>query len=176
MTRIEATEAELAALDKSLLDALTPLASALRARATGLPEDRMWEADPVEVTLSILTAWKVVDAEVERLTAGAARTAGSYGASYEQMGAAWGITRQGARKKWPDAINRSAAGLEPSAVELFGGSAELFWAPALGGWRWTGRGADGTHGEADGSAAFGTKETAAAYAGIFLREHAVDQG
>lgn len=106
MMPLEITTAEEAALDKALLDALNPLASAMRARATGLPEERMWDADPVDVTLSILTAWKVVDAEVKRLTAIAARTAGSYGASYEQLGAAWGITRQGARKKWPEAVER----------------------------------------------------------------------
>ncbi|MFI8885243.1 hypothetical protein ACIGW9_22950, partial [Streptomyces sp. NPDC053813] len=81
----EITHEEQTALDKALLDALDPLASAMRARVTGLPVERMWDADPVDVTLSVLTAWKVVDAEVKRLTAIAAGTAGSYGASYEQL-------------------------------------------------------------------------------------------
>lgn len=176
VTDTEAINAELADLDKNLYDALTPLASAMRARATGLPENRMWNADPTEVALSILAAWKVVDTAVGRLTAQAARTAGSYGASYEQMGAAWGITRQGARKKWPDAINRSAgAELEPSIVQLFGGTAALFWEPSSGGWRWTGQAADGARTEADGSLPCDTKEEAAAYAGAFLKEHAVKQ-
>ncbi|MFI5772682.1 hypothetical protein ACIA74_30040 [Streptomyces sp. NPDC051658] len=176
MTLPEITTAEQTVLDKALLDALNPLASAMRARVTGLPEERMWDAEPIDVTLSILGTWKVVDAEVKRLTAIAAKTAGSYGASYEQLGAAWGITRQGARKKWPDAIDRSApAGAEPSRIELCGGSAELFRDPSSGGWRWAGRGADGTCDEADRTAYYATKEEAAAHAGVFLSEHVAEQ-
>ncbi|MFI8887513.1 hypothetical protein ACIGW9_34860, partial [Streptomyces sp. NPDC053813] len=50
------------------------------------------------------------------------------------LGAAWGITRQGARKKWPDALDRSTpAEAEPSRIELCGGSAELFPDPSSGG-------------------------------------------
>ncbi|MFJ6853346.1 hypothetical protein ACIQM3_22935 [Streptomyces sp. NPDC091271] len=116
--------------------------------------------------------WRVMDSAVSRLTARAARTAGSYGASYEQLGAAWGITRQGARKKWPDAVDRPAAAAERGTVELFGGTAELFLESSSGSWRWTGRGADGTDGTADGDALCGSKEEAAAYAGAFLKEHA----
>ncbi|MER5555331.1 hypothetical protein ABT001_27305 [Streptomyces sp. NPDC002793] len=172
MTANDVTPAELTVLEQSLCDALTPLASALRARTTGLPEDRMWAADPVEVSLSVLASWKVVDATVARLTARAARTAGAYGASYEQLGAAWGITRQGARKKWPDAVGRPAAAAEPGTVELFGGTAELFREPSSGDWRWKGRGADGVHGAADSAVTCATKEEAAAYAGAFLKEHA----
>ncbi|MEV7782239.1 hypothetical protein [Kitasatospora sp. NPDC088351] len=172
MKPTEATSAELASLDRALQDALTPLATALRARATGLTEDRMWNADPIEVTLSVLAAWKVVDTEVERLTAIAARTAGSYGANYEQLGAAWGITRQGARKKWPDAVERPAAKSDRATVELFGGKAELSRDPASGHWRWTARGADGTAGTTDSGTSWATKEEAAAHAGAFLNEHA----
>ncbi|WP_405720216.1 hypothetical protein [Streptomyces sp. NBC_00046] len=171
----EITPAEEAALDRALLDALSPLASAMRARATGLPEERMWDADPIDVTLSVLTAWKVVDAEVKRLTAIAAGTAGSYGASYEQLGAAWGITRQGARKKWPEAIERpTSRAAESSFVELCGGSAEVSRDPSSGGWKWAGQGADGTRDEADSTSHYATKEEAAAHAGAFLKEHATD--
>ncbi|WP_438295871.1 hypothetical protein [Streptomyces sp. HUAS TT7] len=140
MTSFEITPEEQAELDKALYDALTPLASTLHSRASGLPEDRMWEADPVEATLSVLAAWKVVDAEVKRLTAIAAGTAGSYGASYEQMGAVWGITRQGARKKWPEAVSRPAttAARTSGALDLCGGTAEVTLEPSSGGWRWTG--------------------------------------
>ncbi|MEU5049246.1 hypothetical protein [Streptomyces sp. NPDC021096] len=175
MLSFEITPEEQAELDKALHDALNPLASALRSRASGLPEDRMWEADPVEVTLSVLAAWKVMDAEVKRLTAIAAGTAGSYGASYEQMGAVWGITRQGARKKWPDAVSRPAttAARTSSPLELCGGTAELTQEPSSGGWRWTGKGADGTQGEADAGTSYATKEEAAAHAGAFLKEHTV---
>jgi hypothetical protein len=130
MTVYEITPEEQNELGKALYDALHPLASAIRSRRSGLPADRMWEADPVEVTLSVLAAWKVLDAEVKRLTAHAAATAGSYGASYEQMGAVWGITRQGARKKWPDAVSRTApATAGRSTLALFGGTAELLQPP-----------------------------------------------
>ncbi|MCB8906416.1 MULTISPECIES: hypothetical protein [unclassified Streptomyces] len=169
MTSSGITPEEQAELDKALYDALNPLASALRQRASGLPADRMWAADPVDVALSVLAAWKVVDAEVKRLTAIAAGTAGSYGASYEQMGAVWGITRQGARKKWPDAVTRPAG----VALELWGGTAEL--TPTSGGWGWTGKGADGTSGPAAGDERYATREEAAAHAGAFLKEHALDQ-
>ncbi|MET7300582.1 hypothetical protein [Embleya sp. NPDC005575] len=126
------------------------------------------------MTLSVLAAWKVVDAEVKRLTANAAATAGSYGARYEQLGAVWGITRQGARKKWPDAVNRTAPPTaHTSSLELFGGTAELVHVPS-GGWKWTGKGADGTSGATGDGTYYATTEEAAAHAGAFLKEHALD--
>ncbi|MGW0664853.1 hypothetical protein [Streptodolium elevatio] len=173
MTVSEITPEEQVELDKALYDALNPLASAIRSRQTGLPEDRMWAADPVDVALSVLAAWKAMDAEVRRLSAQAAATAGSYGASYEQLGAVWGITRQGARKKWPGAVNRpgpAAAGTRTLA--LFGGTAELVQAPA-GDWGWTGKGADGVSGTVADGTRYATTEEAAAHAGAFLKEHAL---
>ncbi|WDG29436.1 hypothetical protein N7925_14280 [Streptomyces sp. CA-278952] len=179
MTAFGITPEEQVELDKALYDALDPLASAIRSRLSGLPEDRKWEAEPVEVALSVLAAWKVVDTEVKRLTAIAAGTAGTYGASYEQLGSVWGITRQGARKKWPEAVSRPAAP-ESSAnrtVELCGGTAELTREPASGGWRWTGVGADGARGAADAEVRYATPEEAAAHAGAFLKGHSrVDGG
>ena len=174
MTVSEITPQEQAELDKALYDALNPLASAIRSRETGLPADRMWEADPVEVALSILAAWKVVDVEIKRLAEQAAATAGSYGASYEQLGAVWGITRQGARKKWPDAVSRPApAAAGRSTLALFGGTAELVQSPS-GDWRWAGKGADGASGTATDGTLYATAEEAAAHAGAFLKEHALD--
>ncbi|MFG2949419.1 hypothetical protein [Streptomyces adustus] len=176
MADAEITPEERTELDKTLYDALNPLASAIRSRETGLAVDRMWEADPVEVALSVLAAWKVMDVEVRRLTARAAATAGSYGASYEQLGAVWGITRQGARKKWPDAVSRPAPGTAGrSTLALFGGTAELVQASS-GGWAWTGRGADGTSSPVADGTCHATAEEAAAHAGAFLKEHALDAG
>ncbi|WP_327705626.1 hypothetical protein OG530_32055 [Streptomyces decoyicus] len=174
MASIGLTPEERADLGKALTDALNPLAAAIRSRWSGLSMARMWEADPVAVTLSVLAAWKVVDAEVKQLTARAAATAGSYGASYEQMGAVWGITRQGARKKWPDAAPRPAAAAAKTgmALELFGGTAELVQDPSSGGWAGAGEGADETRGAAEDGTWYATKEEAAARAGAFLREHA----
>ncbi|MFH9350098.1 hypothetical protein [Kitasatospora sp. NPDC017646] len=168
MTAVEITPEERSELASALLEALNPLATAVRARAAGLPEERMWDADPAEVALSVLSAWKLVDVEVKRLTATAAATAGSYGASYEQLGVAWGITRQGARKKWPEAVGRPAA--RPGSLELFGGTAELARDEAADGWRWTATGADGETGRA--AVGHPTREEAAAHAGAFLAEHA----
>ncbi|MFJ6577665.1 hypothetical protein ACIQMY_17020 [Streptomyces sp. NPDC091368] len=112
-----------------------------------------------------------MDAAVRRLTAMAAGTAGSYGASYEQMGAVWGITRQGTRKKWPDAVVRTPA-TASAALELFGGTAELTLDPSSRRWTWTARGADGEHGAAGADTGCATREEAAAYAGAFLQGHA----
>ncbi len=173
MASIEITPEERAELAKALTDALTPLAAAIRSRQSGLSPARMWDADPLEVTLSVLAAWKVVDTEVKELTALAAATAGSYGATYEQLGAVWGMTRQGARKKWPDAVPRPAAARARggSSLELFGGSAELTQDQLSGGWAWKAEGADGTRGAAEDGTWYATKEEAAAHAGAFLREH-----
>ncbi|MFE1273357.1 hypothetical protein [Streptomyces sp. NPDC058758] len=174
MTAIEITPEEQAELDRALYDALTPLASAIRSRESGLPADRMWDASPVDVALSVLAAWKVVDGQVKRLTERAAVTAGSYGASYEQLGAVWGITRQGARKKWPEAVGRPAStAASGRTLALFGGTAELVRSPS-GEWSWTGRGADGASGTAAEGARYATAEEAAAHAGAFLKEHARD--
>ncbi|MGW6007913.1 hypothetical protein [Streptomyces sp. NPDC055210] len=172
----EITEEEQVELAKALYGALHPLASAIRSRETGLPTDRMWEAAPVEVALSVLAAWKVMDAEVRRLAGQAATTAGSYGASYEQLGAVWGITRQGARKKWPDAVSRPAhAAAGRRSLALFGGTAELVQA-AAGDWSWTGEGADGVSGTVVDGTTYTTAEEAAAHAGAFLKEHALGPG
>ncbi|MFJ9106635.1 hypothetical protein [Streptomyces sp. NPDC102283] len=170
MTAFGITPEEQVELDKALHDALDPLASAIRSRLSGLPEDRKGEAEPVEVALSVLAAWKVVDTEVKRLTATAAGTAGTYGASYEQLGSVWGITRQGARKKWPEAVSRPVSANR--TVELCGGTAEVTREPGSGGWRWTGVGADGTRGAAEADVRYATPEEAAAHAGAFLKGHA----
>ncbi|MFE2723824.1 hypothetical protein [Kitasatospora sp. NPDC059327] len=58
------TATEQAALDRILLDALDPLASAVRARATGYRVDRGRPADPAEVAPAVIGIWKVVDQEV----------------------------------------------------------------------------------------------------------------
>ncbi|MGA4980179.1 hypothetical protein [Streptomyces cinereoruber] len=172
MAAFEITPEEQAELAKALYDALNPLASAIRSRETGLSADRMWDASPVDVALSVLAAWKVMDGEVKRLTERAAATAGSYGASYEQLGAVWGITRQGARKKWPGAVSRPASATA-GRLALFGGTAELVQSSS-GGWGWTGRGADGASSTVAERPPYATAEEAAAHAGVFLKEHALD--
>lgn len=173
MTTPGITTEEQIELDKALYDALNPLASAIRSRETGQPAERMWEANPVEVALSVLAAWKVMDAEVRRLAGQAAATAGSYGASYGQLGAVWGITRQGARKKWPDVVTRPASAAGTRTLALFGGSAELVRTPS-GDWSWEGTGADGASGTVADGVRYATAEEAAAHAGAFLGEHALD--
>ncbi|MFB7513133.1 hypothetical protein [Streptomyces sp. NPDC056144] len=176
MTVFEISPEEQAELDKALYDALNPLASAIRSRQTGMPAERMWDASPLDVALSVLAAWKVLDGEVKRLTGRAAATAGSYGASYEQLGAVWGITRQGARKKWPEAVSRPApAAAGRTALALFGGTAEVVRSSS-GGWGWAGRGADGVSAAAADGVVYASAEEAAAHAGAFLKEHALGDG
>lgn len=47
--------------------------------------------------------------------------------------------------------------------------------PSPGGWRWTGRGADGTRGEPGSDSSDAKKEEAAAHAGAYPKEHTVDR-
>ncbi|MEU6238094.1 hypothetical protein [Kitasatospora sp. NPDC047058] len=71
----------------------------------------------------------------------------------------------------PEPQKRTCWAAEPVALHLFGGEALLTQDPSSGGWTWTGKGADGSHGTAGGGTRYGTREEAAAYMGAFLREH-----
>ena len=92
------------------------------------------------------------------------------------MGLAWGISRQGARKRWPDvasAFSQPPAG-EPlrTTIAAFGGTADLSWHGTEGGWWWIATGADGHSGDAEDTT-YDTREEAAAMAGAFLQQHAI---
>ncbi|MFE4416093.1 hypothetical protein [Streptomyces sp. NPDC056821] len=69
---------------------------------------------------------------------------------------------------------RAPAGREArTTIEAFGGTADLSWHGAEGGWWWIGQGADGTPGEAGEDTTYDTKEEVAAMAGAFLQRHAI---
>jgi hypothetical protein len=55
-----------------------------------------------EVRLAALTAAELLRGELDTKIAQVARYAAMAGADYSDLGAAVGITRQGARRRWPD--------------------------------------------------------------------------
>ena len=55
-----------------------------------------------EVRLAVLTAAELLRGELDTEIARAARYAAMTGADYGDLGAAVGITRQGARRRWPE--------------------------------------------------------------------------
>jgi hypothetical protein len=59
------------------------------------------DGDQREHWLAVLTTLLAVRDSAERLAATAARRAAEHGADYPDIGAAAGMTRQGARRKWP---------------------------------------------------------------------------
>ncbi|MET8756205.1 hypothetical protein ABZW32_39890, partial [Streptomyces sp. NPDC004667] len=96
---------------------------------------------------------------------------GHQGAGYPQLGAAWGITRQSARTKWPDAVpSRAHLPQPPVPVQHAGGTAAVLHQPDTDGlWMFTALAADGTQ---HVSPAEYTSSTAAAHdARAFLAEH-----
>ncbi|MCZ0984051.1 hypothetical protein O1L60_45635 [Streptomyces diastatochromogenes] len=121
-----------------------------------------------------LRALREIRTVAEQLADRTVAAAGIRGAGYPQLGDAWAITRQGARKKWPHAVSAMSeppAGQEPrTTLDAFGGSVDLSWHGDEGGWWWIGEAADGTTGES--AITHDTKEQAAADAGAFLKEHA----
>jgi hypothetical protein len=60
-----------------------------------------YDGDPREQWLSALSALLAIRDSAEQLAASAALSAAQQGADYPEIGAAAGMTRQGARRKWP---------------------------------------------------------------------------
>ncbi|MFF0429971.1 hypothetical protein ACFYUJ_37080 [Streptomyces sp. NPDC004520] len=160
------------------------LADQLSTRVQGLPADAPDDAslvvrDAGDWHLARLRALREIRTAIDQLADRTVAAAGIRGAGYPQVGDAWAITRQGARKKWPHAVSATSpppAGQEPrTTITAFGGSVDLSWRGREGGWWWIGEGADGTTGDAgegEGSI-FDTREEAAANAGAFLQQHAL---
>ncbi|GAA3335323.1 hypothetical protein GCM10020358_03130 [Amorphoplanes nipponensis] len=59
--------------------------------------------------LALLAALTAAEREITTLTARAAERAAEYGADYPALGAAAGMTRQGARRRWPGLSPRGGA-------------------------------------------------------------------
>ncbi|MGO4749589.1 hypothetical protein AB4212_13365 [Streptomyces sp. 2MCAF27] len=165
------------------LDSLADeLADQLSTRVRDLPADAPEGAhlvvrDAGDWHLARLRALREIRTVAEQLADQTVAAAGIRGASYPQLGDAWAITRQGARKKWPGAVSAMSpppTGQEDrTTIEAFGGTADLSWHGAEGGWWWIGQGADGTPGDAGDDTTYDTKEEAAVHAGAFLQQHAL---
>lgn len=151
---ISAREAHLRDLDPEIAETLTP--------ANG---------DTADWNLATLRALRQIRDETERLADAAAGQAGMYGANYPDLGAAWGITRQGARKRWRGAVSAlnpdAYRGRDPVSVEAFGGEARISFHPNEGGWWWIATAANGQTAEAE-DLTYDTSEAASAAAGAFL--------
>ncbi|MCO5974808.1 hypothetical protein [Actinoallomurus soli] len=136
----------------------------------GLPEPgRVRTAEQVAMAgrptnLARLRLLREVGPAAERIASLAAKNAGQHGATYPQLGQAWGITRQAARSRWPGVVNASDQ-RPPVSVELAGGTANIYWDPEDDGWCWSANAANGEH-QTEGECA--SSEEAAAHAGAFL--------
>ncbi|MFF8993977.1 hypothetical protein ACF09H_29435 [Streptomyces sp. NPDC014983] len=106
-----------------------------------------------------------VDRTVQEQAANAAKIAGHQGASYTKLGAAWGITRQSARVKWPDAVPaRGQQTHEPIPLVYAGGTATIHHDSKADAWWYIADGADGRHEECEPVHTTSTDATAAATA------------
>jgi hypothetical protein len=176
MEKRELTEAEHVALRQALNRATAPLAQTLYGE-TMERWDKENAGKPLEFPaghpLVELVTLKHVAEELEGMAAAAAKAAGAKGASYADLGAAWGITRQAARKRWPGAVDPNSArgGRKSVDITAFGGKARVGYDPADGGWWWVAAAANGANrdtGLEEGAPTYDTSEDAAAAAGAFL--------
>ncbi|MYX11833.1 hypothetical protein GTY67_00115 [Streptomyces sp. SID8374] len=161
-------------MDEKVLDAVRALAEristrALAYRAANQPFDAALTAAP-DVQLATLRALYEAKRSVDRLAESAATAAGRSGATYTQLGAAWGgIKRQSARLKWPHAVVKRSAG-ESVPLRYAGGSAVIHHDPDADAWWYTATAADRQ--EEESEAVHGTSAEAIARATEFLLAHA----
>ncbi|MER5762710.1 hypothetical protein [Streptomyces sp. NPDC002082] len=143
----EPAEDEAFAMDDQVLDAVRPLAQRISTRAqayrtAGKPFDAALMAAP-DVQLALLRALYEAKRSVDRMAESAATVAGRSGASYAQLGAAWGgIKRQSARLKWPHAVAKRSAS-ESIPLRYAGGTAVIHHDPDADAWWYTAEAADG---------------------------------
>ncbi|MFE9649950.1 hypothetical protein ACFYO0_38740 [Streptomyces sp. NPDC006365] len=173
MNMPEPTETEMTALIGALYGSIQPLAQAMCRRMTSDAHDNTtWDDTSVEAPLVTLAAWRAASEEIERLAARSARIAGAKGASYADLGAAWKISRQAARKRWPGAVTPQKGRAGSSHFKAFGGEALITWRPEEGTWWWIAKAASGRGDEAPEEVTYDSSEEAAAAAGAFLAANA----
>ncbi|GAA3487091.1 hypothetical protein [Streptomyces cremeus] len=166
------------AMDDRVLDAVRALAQGISTRAAayraaGKDFDPVLMAAP-DVQLAVLRSLYEAKRSVDRLAESAATAAGRSGATYVQLGAAWGgLKRQSARLKWPHAVVKRAAG-ESVPLAYAGGSAVIHHDPDADAWWYTATGADRT--EEESEAVHATSAEAIARATEFLLGHAGQAG
>ncbi|MGR3939082.1 hypothetical protein [Streptomyces sp. BRA346] len=146
--------------EQQLSQADAPLSTAARGRLMNTAD---WQ-------LSLIRALREVKTAADGLADGYAKSAGAAGANYPQLGAAWGITRQSARSRWPGVVSpRSGADRESVALRYAGGDATIAYRPEDGAWWYLATGEDGSYEESDTE--FDTSTTATAAATEFLLNH-----
>ncbi len=174
MNMPEPTETEMAALIGALHGAIQPLAEAMCSRMAGDADDSSpWDDASMEASLATLAAWRAASDQIEHLATKSARIAGAKGASYADLGAAWKISRQAARKRWPGAVIVEKAYTGPSHFKAFGGEALITWRAEGGTWWWIATAASGRGDEAPADVTYDSSEEAAAAAGAFLAANAI---
>ncbi|CAM5441886.1 hypothetical protein GCM10010329_51510 [Streptomyces spiroverticillatus] len=162
------------AMDDKVLDAVRALAQRISTRATAYREAGK-EFDPVlmaapDVQLAVLRSLYEAKQSVDRLAESAATAAGRTGASYVQLGAAWGgLKRQSARLKWPHAVVKRTSG-ESIPLAYAGGDAVIHHDPDADAWWYAATGADRQ--EEESPAVYATSAEAIARATEFLLGHA----
>ncbi|MFD8242391.1 hypothetical protein ACFV3P_24910 [Streptomyces albidoflavus] len=169
----EPTTAERDQLRQALHKALEKLEDRVYAELTAnAPDDEqeLLDLSRPEIPLAKLIVCKYADEELAVLAEKFARAAGAQGATYADLGAAWGISRQAARKRWPGAVSALSerANKEPVHFQAFGGEARVFFHPEDGGWWWIATAANHQHQEAPEGVTYDTSEEASAAAGAFL--------
>lgn len=169
----EPTQEERDRLRQALHKALEKLGDTVYERLTAeRPDDaeEVLDLTRPEIPLAKLTVCKYAAEELDVLAERFARAAGAAGANYPELGAAWGISRQAARKRWPGAVSaiNERANKEPVHFEAFGGEARVSFHPEDGSWWWIATAANRKVREAPEKAEYDTSEEAAAAAGAFL--------
>ncbi|MFG2895058.1 hypothetical protein [Streptomyces sp. NPDC048248] len=171
----EPTEDDVLALQDDIFEAVQRMASAISLRdqdyrAAGVrPAPAAVVASP-DYQLATLHALRQAEGVIETFAATSAKNAGHTGASYTKLGAAWGITRQSARLKWPDAARKPGA--RPVELDIAGGRATVTQLSDDDGYVWEATAENGV--TEHGQEPYGSIAEAAAHAGAFLQRHAYD--
>lgn len=136
-------------------------------------------SETADWNLAMLRALRQIKIEAEALADDFAAEAGMHGANYPDLGTAWGMTRQGARKRWPGAVSAlnpdAYRGRDSIDFEAFGGEARVSFHPNDGGWWWIATAANRRSAEAPDDVTYDTSEEASAAAGAFLAANAEQQ-
>ena len=173
----EPTDEQLQHFRKELRAVAARLADEISVRDTspGGPHEDLPVRSTPDWQLAMLRALRAARDEAEAMNEKYARGAGAGGVGYPELGEAWGISRQAARKKWPGAVVaiNPHANKDPIEFDAFGGNARVAWHPEDGGWWWIAQAANGRHDDAGDEVTYDTSQEAAAAAGAFLAANAL---
>jgi hypothetical protein len=181
------TDEQVSQLRARIRQAAISLAGGISARQTHLtalaPEVaellKVTVGDTADWNLAVLRALRQIKEEAARLADEYASDAGMAGAGYPDLGTAWGVSRQAARKRWPGVVSSlnpdAYRGRDSINFEAFGGEARVSYHPQDGGWWWIATAANRRSAEAPEDVTYDTSEEASAAAGAFLGANAEQQ-